>query len=137
MGHSHHEKSEGNCDWRNGQKEECDSKDIYPCVRRVGRGMDFSRELWSAPAEPALGAVGVSTGQGPCRGFTQVPAKAAHWAQHILNPISTKPVQLQLNKTGIFHCCNIFYFLTGDVGTSNPVCSQAEQDGRTLSSEGN
>lgn len=88
-----------------------------------------------------------------CRCFTQVPAKAtpAHGAHYttpaypggigpstfLLNPIITKPLQLQLNKTGIFHCCKIFYFLTGDVGTSNPVCSQAEQDGRTPSSEGN
>lgn len=137
MGHSHHEKSEGNCDWRNGQKEECDSKDIYPLCEKSWEKNGFFQRALECPCRASCGAVGVSTGQGPCRGFTQVPAKAAHWAQHILNPIITKPVQLQLNKTGIFHCCNIFYFLTGDVGTSNPVCSQAEQDGRTLSSEGN
>lgn len=34
------------------------------CVRRVKRRMDFSRELWSACAEPALGTVVVSTGPG-------------------------------------------------------------------------
>lgn len=112
-------------------------------------------ELWSASAEPALGTVVVSTGQGlalmqelytgTCQSYTCTLCTSHHTSRawgagpstFLLNPIITKPVQLQLNKTGIFHCCNIFYFLTGDVGTSNPVCSQAEQDGRTLSSEGN
>lgn len=89
------------------------------CVRRVKRRMGFSTELWGAPAGPALDTVGVTQGRAwpQVRGFTQVPAKAAHCAHYLhhtstswgagpstflLNPIIPKPLQLQLNKTKNF-----------------------------------